>query len=327
SQSSFMAVGIVVAAILFFSFISLRLHRAALIGLTYRTENQTLVAELEMAKSISDEARRRAEESNLAKSRFLASMSHELRTPLNAILGFSEAMHAEVFGPLPNEHYKSYAGDIHQSGKHLLNLINEILDLSRVEAGKYDLREEPLLLSVVVEDCISLVRMKAEAKSLTVTQHMQQGLPKLVADEKSVRQIALNVISNALKFTPPGGEIVVKVGLTAAGGQYISVTDNGPGIPEDEIPVVLAAFGQGSIAIKSAEQGTGLGLPIVQALVQMHGGRFQLKSKLREGTTATAFFPASRVLDAFNSGEPAATQAKSATQHATLTGPIIEAAE
>ncbi|MEL6921393.1 MAG: HAMP domain-containing sensor histidine kinase, partial [Pseudomonadota bacterium] len=313
SQSSFMGIGLVVAALLFFSFISLRLNRAALVGLAYRNENQTLIAELEMAKSISDEARRRAEESNLAKSRFLASMSHELRTPLNAILGFSEAMHAEVFGPLPNAQYKSYAGDIHQSGKHLLNLINEILDLSRVEAGKYELREEPLHLSAVVEDCIALVRMKADAKSLTITAMVQSGLPKLVADEKSLRQIALNIIANALKFTPPGGEIKVKVGLTASGGQYISVSDNGPGIPDEEIPIVLAAFGQGSIAIKNAEQGTGLGLPIVQALLKMHGGMFELKSKLREGTTATAFFPASRVLEAFDletSDKPHATEHK-----------------
>ncbi|MEN0001487.1 MAG: HAMP domain-containing sensor histidine kinase [Pseudomonadota bacterium] len=299
SQSTFMAIGLVAASLLFFSFISLRLHRAALVGLSYRNENQTLIAELEMAKSISDEARRRAEEANLAKSRFLASMSHELRTPLNAILGFSEAMNTEVFGPLENDHYRGYAGDIHESGQHLLNLINEILDLSRVEAGKYELREEALHLGVVVDDCVNLVRMKADAKSIKIKAMVQPGLPKLVADEKSLRQIVLNIISNALKFTPAGGLVTIKAGLTSSGGQYITVSDNGPGIPEEEIPIVLSAFGQGSIAIKSAEQGTGLGLPIVQALVQMHGGTFELKSKLREGTVATARFPAKRVLDAF----------------------------
>ncbi|MEO1746160.1 MAG: HAMP domain-containing sensor histidine kinase, partial [Pseudomonadota bacterium] len=296
TDTSFMAIGLVMASLLFFTFIAVRLHRASLIMLAYRNENKTLVAELEMANSISDEARRRAEEANLAKSRFLASMSHELRTPLNAILGFSEAMNAEVFGPVGNQHYKSYAGDIHESGQHLLNLINEILDLSRVEAGKYELREEPLYLADIVDDCLGLVRMKAQQKGLTLTPKIHPDMPKIVADEKSVRQIILNLVSNALKFTPRGGEIMVKVGWTFGGGQYVSVIDNGPGIAEEEIPIVLSAFGQGSIAIKSAEQGTGLGLPIVQALMKMHGGTFDLKSKLREGTTTRVTFPPARIL-------------------------------
>jgi two-component system cell cycle sensor histidine kinase PleC len=130
-------------------------------------------------------------------------------------------------------------------------------------------------------------------------------MPRLFADERSVRQVALNLLSNAVKFTPSGGEIKVKTGWTASGGQYLSVKDNGPGIPEDEIPIVLSAFGQGSIAIKSAEQGTGLGLPIVQALMAMHDGVFKLKSKLREGTEAIALFPPTRVMDVL----PAATAA------------------
>jgi len=123
-------------------------------------------------------------------------------------------------------------------------------------------------------------------------------LPALLADERAVRQITLNLLSNALKFAPTGGTVRVRVGWTAGGGQYVSVKDNGPGIPADEIPVVLSAFGQGSIAIKSAEQGTGLGLPIVQGLLELHGGKFDLRSKLREGTEVFAIFPASRVLDA-----------------------------
>ncbi len=252
--------------------------------LSFRTEKDSLIAELETAKAMSDEARRRAEEANLAKSRFLASMSHELRTPLNAILGFSEVMANEVLGPMGNDTYKAYASDVHDSGRHLLDLINEILDLSRIEAGRYQLNEEPVTLLAIVEDCCHMMELRARNKDIRIVEEFEHQLPRLFADERAVRQIALNLLSNAVKFTPTGGEVRVRVGWTAGGGQYISIKDNGPGIPADEIPVVLSAFGQGSIAIKSAEQGTGLGLPIVQGLMAMHGGEFELHSKLREGT-------------------------------------------
>ncbi|WP_223475132.1 sensor histidine kinase [Oricola indica] len=305
------------AALLFFSFIAIRLRRASLATLSFRSENNALVAELEMARSISEEARRRAEDANLAKSRFLASMSHELRTPLNAILGFSEVMAKEVLGPMENQNYRSYATDINQSGQHLLKLINEILDLSRIEAGKQELIEEPLLLTEIMEDCIGMVRMKSKQKNIRIEHAYEPGLPRLLADERSIRQVALNLLSNAVKFTPSGGHIQVKTGWTASGGQYVSVKDNGPGIPESEIPVVLSAFGQGSIAIKSAEQGTGLGLPIVQALMAMHDGTFKLKSKLREGTEALAIFPAERVMDEL----PAAPVSDKAERRARSTRP------
>jgi two-component system cell cycle sensor histidine kinase PleC len=223
-------------------------------------------------------------------------MSHELRTPLNAILGFSEVMEKEVLGPMPNETYKEYARDIHDSGQHLLGLINEILDLSRIEAGRYQLNEEPVSLPEILEDCCHMVALRARGKGIKVIQQFENTLPLILADERAVRQIALNLLSNALKFTPSGGEVRIRCGWTAGGGQYISVRDNGPGIPADEIPVVLSAFGQGSIAIKSAEQGTGLGLPIVQGLIAIHGGEFSLTSKLREGTEAIVAFPADRVI-------------------------------
>lgn len=281
----------------FFIMLAVRMHQTSLMMLEYRAEKDSLIAELEQAKAVSDDSRRRAEEANLAKSRFLATMSHELRTPLNAILGFSEIMQGEVFGPIGNSHYKEYATDIHNSGKHLLNLINEILDLSRIEAGRYQLNEEAVTLAHVVEDCHHLIKLRAKTKSITVSLQFEPNLPKIWADERAVRQIILNLLSNAVKFTPANGEIWVKMGWTSGGGQYVSVRDNGPGIPAEEIPIVLSAFGQGSLAIKTAEQGTGLGLPIVQALMQMHGGRFELKSKLREGTEAIITFPASRVME------------------------------
>lgn len=290
-------IGLLVVALPFFSYVASRLNRLSVTLLSFRTEKDALIAELETAKSMSDEARRRAEEANMAKSRFLASMSHELRTPLNAILGFSEVMANEVLGPMSNPTYRDYAQDVHDSGQHLLDLINEILDLSRIEAGRYQLHEEPVLLLHIAEDCCHMMELRARNKDIRIVQDFEAELPRLFADERAVRQVILNLLSNAIKFTATGGEIRVRVGWTAGGGQYVSIRDDGPGIPEEEIPVVLSAFGQGSIAIKSAEQGTGLGLPIVQGLIAMHGGEFELHSRLREGTEAIAIFPLSRVME------------------------------
>ena len=152
------------------------------------------------------------------------------------------------------------------------------------------------------------MELKARNKDIRIVQDFERAMPRLYADERAVRQITLNLLSNAIKFTPTGGEIRVRAGWTAGGGQYLSVRDNGPGIPADEIPIVLSAFGQGSIAIKSAEQGTGLGLPIVQGLVAMHGGEFELNSKLREGTEAIAIFPPTRVMEALPAMPTAAVQ-------------------
>lgn len=289
--------GILVSSQVFFYLIGNRFRGAAVSDIAFMSERENLIAELEMARSISDEARRRAEESNMAKSRFLATMSHELRTPLNAILGFSEIMKNEVFGPIGNSSYREYAGDIHSSGTHLLNVINEILDLSRIEAGRHELSEGAVQLQHVAEAVIQMMAVKAQQKKISVQLEQEEDLPPIWADERAVRQVTLNLLSNALKFTPPGGTILIRVGWTSGGGQYLSVRDNGPGIPEEEIPIVLSTFGQGSIAIKSAEQGSGLGLPIVQALMHMHGGRFDLKSRLREGTEVIASFPRSRVME------------------------------
>jgi two-component system, cell cycle sensor histidine kinase PleC len=289
--------GLAIGSQFFFYLMADRFRLSVMSILEHKAERETLIAELETARSMSDEARRRSEEANLAKSRFLATMSHELRTPLNAILGFSEIMQAEVLGPIGNESYKEYVDDINKSGKHLLNVINEILDLSRIEAGRQELTEESLRLAYIADDAIHMVNVKAVNKNIKLVTQTQEDLLPLWADERAVRQIMLNLLSNALKFTPSGGTIWFKVGWTSAGGQYISVRDTGPGIPEEEIPIVMSTFGQGSIAIKSAEQGTGLGLPIVQALMHMHGGKFELRSKLREGTEVVASFPRERVLD------------------------------
>jgi two-component system cell cycle sensor histidine kinase PleC len=281
---------------IYFIFLAKGLNATALAMLEFRAEKDALIAEIEEEKAISDEARGRAESANRAKSRFLATMSHELRTPLNAILGFSEVMKGELLGPLNSAHYKEYAGNIHESGRHLLQLINEILDLSRIEAGRYELHEEPVRLTDVVEDCLRLLHLRAESKGLHVALDFEKGLRQLWADERAIRQICLNLITNALKFTPRGGSITLTFAGTPEGGQTFIVKDTGPGIPKDEIPKVMQAFGQGSLAHQTAEGGTGLGLPIVQNLVTLHGGTFELRSELRKGTEAIVILPPSRVL-------------------------------
>lgn len=289
---------------LYFVFLAAGLHSTALAMLDFRYQKDLLIAELEEEKSISDEARRRAEAANKAKSRFLATMSHELRTPLNAIMGFSEVMKGELLGPMPNPTYLEYADNIHSSGSHLLNLINEILDLSRIEAGRYELHEEPIRISDVADDCHRLLALRAQNKGLHFIENFGPDLPQVWADPRAIRQICLNLMSNALKFTPRSGQIIVTIEQTADGGQMFSVRDTGPGIPKEEIPKVMQAFGQGSLAHQTAEGGTGLGLPIVKNLIELHGGRFELLSELRKGTEAIVYMPPSRVLQPLGPLQP-----------------------
>lgn len=295
-------------ALLCFGALARRLYLSQLDSLAFQAEKDHAIGELEQAKAISDEARRRAEEASLAKSRFLATMSHELRTPLNAILGFSEVMESEMFGRHAVAVYRDYSRDIHASGQHLLTLINEILDLSRVEAGRYELREEAVPLSGVVEDCRRLLELRAGKRGVILDEIVEPDMPRIWADERALRQIALNLLTNAIKFTPQGGKVQIKVGWTLAGGQYFAIRDNGPGIPEAEIPVIMSSFGRGSMAQKNADEGAGLGLPIVKALVELHGGMFNLRSKLREGTEVTVVFPPERVMNALPRLDPDAPE-------------------
>ena len=286
---------ILIVSLIFFFVVANRFKQSVLEMMALGTDKEMLILELETAKADSEGARKKAEDANLAKSRFLATMSHELRTPLNAILGFSEIMRDEIMGPIENKNYKSYTNDIYESGTHLLNLINEILDLSRIEAGRQELNEAHVSLADTVDAARHLMEVKAKQKNIDLVCKYETRLPPIWVDERAIRQVALNLISNALKFTPNGGTITIKVGWTAKGGQYFSVADTGPGIPEEEIPIVLSSFGQGTIAIKDAEPGTGLGLSIVQALLKLHHGSFNLKSELRVGTEATCYLPKSRV--------------------------------
>jgi two-component system cell cycle sensor histidine kinase PleC len=292
------AVCTLTAEVLFLHLTS-HLYRQHAQNLSYRAEKDAMFAELEQEKAISDEARPPPEAANLAKSQFLATMSHELRTPLNAILGFSELMRSEILGKIGNDVYRAYLDDINSSGQHLLGIINDILDLSRIEAGKRELREELVSLPEIAEEARSLLELKARQKNITVEEFYEANLPRIVVDEQAIRQVILNLLSNSLKFTPSNGEITIKVGRTQAGGQYVSIKDNGAGIPEKELPIVLSSFGQGSVSLKTPEQGTGLGIPIVQALIHLHGGNFTLRSQVGVGTEAIATLPAKRVVSGF----------------------------
>jgi two-component system cell cycle sensor histidine kinase PleC len=287
-----MAVGVHV----YFVFLAKGLRHTTLQMLAFRAQKDILIADLDEERLLSDEARRRAEAASKAKSRFLATMSHELRTPLNAIMGFSEVMKDEIFGAHTSPVYREYSKDIYDSGRHLLQLINEILDLSRIEAGRYELTEERAHLGDIAQDCERLLALRAEAKGLEMIEDIAPNLPQVWVDVRAMRQICLNLLSNAIKFTPKGGAVLLTVAQTPDGGMTVAVRDTGPGIPEDEIPRVMQAFGQGSLAHETAEGGTGLGLPIVKSLIELHGGTFELRSELRKGTEVRLTLPPKRVL-------------------------------
>ena len=241
-------------------------------------------------------AKEEAEAANQAKSGFLATMSHELRTPLNAIIGFSEMMLREVLGALGNEQYRAYVGDIHASGTHLLQIINDILDLSKAESGKMDLAEEIFDLRDIVRSVGQLMAGRIHDAALTQSVDLPDDLPPLCGDERKTKQVLLNLITNAVKFTPPGGSITISARWNLDEGLAITVADTGIGIAESDLERVLKPFEQVDSSLARQHQGTGLGLPLVKAMMEMHGGRIELRSKLEVGTEVTIAFPPERVL-------------------------------
>ena len=247
-----------------------------------RQQQTVLARKYEIAKI-------RAEAANHAKSEFLANMSHELRTPLNAINGFSEIMSSEMFGPLGHPRYKEYAGDILSSGQHLLSLINDILDMSKIEAGKLNLRFEPVVVDEVVEDTLRLVRQKAERAGLKLRVHLPQ-LPEITADFRALKQILLNLLTNSVKFTPHGGTLTISAIATDT-NVHITVADTGIGIARKDMERLAKPFEQIENQFSKTKEGTGLGLALTKSLIEMHNGRFEVDSILGEGTTCTVILP------------------------------------
>ena len=232
----------------------------------------------------------RAESANRAKSEFLANMSHELRTPLNAINGFSEIMLAEMYGPLGDRRYVDYSKDILSSGQHLLALINDILDMSKIEAGKMSLRFEPISLEEVAEDAVRLVRTRAESAGLALSVALSE-LPDVQADYRAVKQVLLNLLSNAIKFTPRGGRIVIAGEQLEEGRVKVSVRDTGVGIAPEDLARLARPFEQIESQLSKTQQGTGLGLALTKSLVELHGGALELTSAPGQGTTASFSLP------------------------------------
>ncbi len=238
----------------------------------------------------------KAEAANRAKSRFLANMSHELRTPLNAIIGFAEVIHSQFKGPVGNPQYIDFARSIHESGRHLVGIINDILDLSKVEAGRVELEEDATTIMSLVDQVTVLMHHAIDDAQLNLEIAVEPGMPEVLVDSRKLNQVLINVMSNAVTFTPAGGRIRIEGRRTGDGGIAIRVTDTGIGIPEDEIKEVLKPFVQSREAERRSTQGTGLGLPLADQFMKLHGGSMTLSSERESGTTVTLYLPPYRVL-------------------------------
>jgi PAS domain S-box-containing protein len=256
---------------------------------------RTDITDLKVREEALFAAKESAEIASRSKSDFLANISHELRTPLNAIIGFSEIMREELFGPLGGPQYREYIGDVFDSAQHLLDVINDILDIAKAEAGKLELVEDEVEIYTVAAAATRLVQERAQRGEVAIRMRLPPGLPTIEADERKLKQILLNLVTNSVKFTPPGGTIEIAARLNDAGDFLITVTDSGIGIAADNIATALAPFGQVDSKLARKYEGTGLGLPLSNAMVKLHGGELSIDSVVGEGTTVTIRLPASRV--------------------------------
>lgn len=248
-----------------------------------------------------------AENANRAKSSFLANMSHELRTPLNAIMGFSEVMKDQHLGPMTNPRYLGYAGDIHASGSYLLGIINDILDLSKIEAGKMSLEAaEDFPLRQALEAALGITAPLSEKSGVTLAADLPDDSVHVLAVERMVRQIIINLVGNAIKFTPRGGSVMVRGAMLAGGAYALRVSDTGVGMTEADIAHALQPFGQVENRMAATHNGTGLGLPLAKAMMELHGGTLVISSAPNEGTSVLLTFPAIRVSTTAMTGRNAA---------------------
>jgi len=252
----------------------------------YRKRMDTLMAELEAAHRAKQQALTLAQ----TRTDFLTQMSHELRTPLNAILGFSEMMTTQTAGPMENQRYLEYAEIIHSSGVHVLSLVNDLLDLSKLDAGKLELQVEQVEILKIIIDCVRLVGAQATREHIGISVHVFDGVDRLCGDSRRLRQMLLNLLSNALKFTPVGGEVTIDV-FRRGEDVAIAVSDNGIGIRAEDIPKVLEPFGQVESEMSHKHPGTGLGLPLTKELAELHGGSLTMESNIDVGTTVTIILP------------------------------------
>jgi PAS domain S-box-containing protein len=270
-----------------------------LVTYTDITERKRVEADLRRAK---DEA----ELASRSKTEFLANMSHELRTPLNAIIGFSDVLAGEIFGSLGDGRYQDYARDIRDSGFHLLNLINDVLDVSKIEFGKVELQEEEIEIPPVVESCVRLMRERAHVAEVRLETDLAPDLPALRADRRRLKQILINLLSNSVKFTPAGGRVTVAAS-EENGWLRLAVSDTGIGIAPQDLETALRPFGQIDSRLSRKYQGTGLGLPLTKAMAELHGGRLELESAPGQGTTAIVLLPPERVIRRARAAAPAPT--------------------
>jgi PAS domain S-box-containing protein len=239
-------------------------------------------------------AKRQAEEASSHKSDFLAKVSHEIRTPLNAIIGFAEVMMEERFGPIGNDRYRSYLRDVHGAGEHVMGLVNDLLDLAKIEAGKLELSFTAISINDIVEQCVGIMQPQANRERILIRTSLARTLPNVVADGRTLRQVVLNLLSNSVKFTPKGGQVIVSTTLTEQGEAVLRVRDTGVGMTEKELAIAMEPFRQ--IASSQRGGGTGLGLPLTKALVEANRATFVIQSAKSNGTMAEVIFPPTRVL-------------------------------